>query len=282
MKIIFNERALKYSFEQHPETPYRVLNIYEKIKNDYDLLNDFHLIGKEEITGVHDISLYEKVKNGDFLDYDTPNNKSMFEYAVLSASASFYASELILRGEKSFSLMRPPGHHASKSSAGGFCYFNNIAIGVKNILEKNKKVSILDLDVHHGNGTEDIFLKEKNVIYISIHQTPLYPGTGKESLFNSYNFPVPEGISLDNYISKLKEIEKIIKDFSPDYLAISLGLDTLFSDPLGGLNLKVEDFYYIGKFIGSWGILFFIIFEGGYGKDVGSACREFLRGINEG
>ncbi|RLD15851.1 MAG: histone deacetylase [Caldiserica bacterium] len=280
MKVIYNFSSVKYEFSGHPESPSRIKIIYESLKDKFEIEEYSQGLDYEEILKVHTRDLFEKVKNGEFIDYDTPNNKEMFRYAVLSVGSALKCVEYLLKGERSFSLSRPPGHHALKDRAGGFCYFNNIGIAVNKILENGKKVLILDLDVHHGNGTEDIFLDRENVLYVSIHQSPLYPGTGLKNISNSYNFPLPPGTDIKTYMEKLEEIEKILKDFSPDYLAISLGLDTLDTDPLGGFALKWSDFYEIGKKIYSWGVPLFVVLEGGYGPDIGRACREFLRGVD--
>ncbi len=174
--------------------------------------------------------------------------------------------------------MRPPGHHAGKDELGGFCYFNNIAIAIKRALSGVKKAAILDLDGHHGNGTQDIFKSEKRVLYVSLHQSPLYPGTGLVSEDNCLNYPLKPGTNEEIYLPVLNEALEKIKDFNPQILGISLGLDSFRLDPLTGLNLGISTYRKIGEMISKLNIPDFAVLEGGYTSKLGECIYEFILG----
>ena len=142
--------------------------------------------------------------------------------------------------------MRPPGHHATKKNLGGFCYFNSIAIASLRAGEKCGKVAVVDFDCHHGNGTEDILLGRKDFLYLSLHQSPLYPGTGQKSMDNCINYPIPASTTPDEYISIFTEGLKAIAKFNPDLIAVSAGFDSYRLDPITNLNLELETYREIG------------------------------------
>ncbi|MCK4532128.1 MAG: histone deacetylase, partial [Candidatus Aenigmarchaeota archaeon] len=179
---------------------------------------------------------------------------------------------------KAFSLMRPPGHHAGKRTFEGFCYFNNIAIAVMKALKGVKKVGILDIDVHHGNGSQEIFLGNPNVIYVSLHQYGfIYPGTGKHSEGNCYNYPLENGAEEGEYLEKLWVGLEKIKKFNPDLIAVSVGFDTFEKDPLAGLKLKIETYSKISKMISELAKPKFAVLEGGYSKALPECVQSFLK-----
>ena len=137
-------------------------------------------------------------------------------------------------GETAFSLMRPPGHHATRTRVMGFCYFNNIAIASARFLadHPSKRIAIVDIDCHHGNGTEDFALGRDRIFYASLHQSPLYPGTGLESPMNCLNFPLPPFTEETPYLAALETACERIREFNPDILGVSAGFDTYEEDPL--------------------------------------------------
>ena len=280
MKLIYSDKFLGYKEKGHPEGPERLRAIIDFLKKKgVEEFIEPSPCSEEDLLLVHSEEHIRKVKENDFFDPDTPNIPGIYEYAILSAGSAIMASEFALNGEISFSLARPPGHHAGKNSIEGFCYFNNMAIAVKKLLLLDKKVAVLDLDGHHGNGTQEILKNEKNAIYVSIHQYPAYPGTGRTSFGNCYNFPLPPGVSEKKYMEKFKEAIGIIKDFSPDIIGISLGFDAHQHDPLLELPLKDSDYYLIGKEIGKLGINFFALLEGGYNTlTIGNSCYCFIKG----
>jgi len=280
MKVVFNNKCLEYQSLGHPESPQRVKLIYEELKKD----KQFEFVEpkeakEEDLMLIHDGELIESVKNNKVMDPDTPNMENIYYYASLSAGSAIAAAELALKEKYAFSLARPPGHHATKSRAGGFCYFNSIAVAVAYLLKQAKKVAILDIDVHHGNGTQDIFLSRKNIIFCSLHQVPLYPGTGLTSEKNCYNFPLSAGSNFAIYKEKLDiAISKII-EFHPDIFAVSLGFDTYKLDPLANIKLEILDYFQIGRIIKSLKLRTFFVLEGGYSNGIGKCAKEFFNGF---
>lgn len=207
---------------------------------------------------------------------------NIFHFAILSAGSAIEAALYSLDGEKTFSLMRPPGHHAMKDNLGGFCYFNNIAIAIMRVSRKVDKVAIVDLDCHHGNGTEDIFLGKKEIIYVSLHQSPLYPGTGLSSQKNCFNYPLAANTGAPLYLKTLdKALENVLK-FNPDLIAASMGFDTYKLDPIAGLSLEKDTYKQIGKMLSDLDRPLFSVLEGGYNtKDMPECVYQFLEGLGE-
>ena len=278
MKIIFSPQCLKYESPGHPESPLRVKLAYQFLKQKGLTFIEPAPCKEEDVLAVHSQGLLDAVQSGQFSDADTPNLKGIFEHASLAAGSAIQAQERALKGENAFSLMRPPGHHAGKDTIGGFCYFNNIAIAMKKALKKVKKGAILDLDCHHGNGTQDIFLGNERVLYVSLHQSPLYPGTGLESEENCLNYPLPAGTDGKRYLATLAQALKNIKAFDPELLGISLGFDTYREDPLTNFGLEIAAYRDIGALIKELSIAGFGVLEGGYSQRLGECILEFLSG----
>ncbi len=180
-----------------------------------------------------------------------------------------------------FSLMRPPGHHAGRDRVAGFCYFNNLALACGHLLKtgKAKRVAILDVDVHHGDGTESLVLGNEAIRFCSLHQFPLYPGTGAASRGNCENIPLPEGTDEDAYLSALEPALERLLRFTPDVLAVSAGFDTYKEDPLAGLKLDVKTYKRIGKLIAATKLPRFAVLEGGYADAMPKLVESFLDGF---
>ena len=281
MKIIFSKRCLEYQSPGHPESPERVGSSYLYLRQKgFEFLEPEECL-EEDILRVHARELLEEVRQERFFDLDTPALPGIFEYAKLSAGAAIKSAKLALRGEFAFSLMRPPGHHAGKNKLGGFCYFNNMAIAASRALkERMGKVAIIDFDCHHGNGTQDIFLGREDVLYLSLHQSPLYPGTGLESIKNCLNFPLPQGTGPKDYLKVFEEALSKVREFNPDLLSVSAGFDTYTEDPLTRINLEKETYQKIGCMIASLNKPSFALLEGGYSKDLRECIYQFLLGID--
>lgn len=281
MEIFFRKDLLEYREPEHPECPERleaIANFLEKKgKNQF---HSFQQIPESLLLEVHSQRLVNMVRNNTFFDPDTPNIQNIYTYACLSAGGAVAAAQSALDGKDACALIRPPGHHAGKDFLGGFCYFNNVAIAVQYCMKKVKKIAILDIDGHHGNGTEAVFKNVDNVMFISIHQYPAYPGTGLASFSNCYNFPVKPNTAFSDYRIFLVEAMGLIKRFAPDILGISLGFDTHLDDPLLQLRFVDSDYYHMAKMIAS-GIScpVFIVFEGGYDTvSIGNSFFCFLSG----
>ncbi len=248
----------------HPEQIARVSVIIENFKK----LNNKHILWKKPspiseniIKDTHDIDYINLVKNSfpnkgfSSLDGDTIISPGSKEATFDAAGSIITAIDGVQNKEfkNAFCSVRPPGHHCNQNKAAGFCILNNIAIGAQYLLNKYKynKIAIIDFDVHHGNGTQDIFYENKNVLFISTHQYPYYPGTGSEQekgkFNNIFNIPLPAGTNSDEYFNAFEFALKKLKEFKPEFVLISAGFDGHESDPLAQLKLKTEDFYNITK-----------------------------------
>ena len=190
-----------------------------------------------------------------FLDGDTvvsPGSKEATKDAVGSIIA---AIDGVLKKEfkNAFCAVRPPGHHAEKDKAMGFCIYNNVAVGANYLIKKYNysKVAIIDFDVHHGNGTQNIFYDNEKVLYISTHQYPYYPGSGSEKekgkFNNVLNVPLEAGTTAEEYLNAYENVLKKLKEFRPEFLLFSAGFDAHIDDPLAQLKLGSEDFYQLTK-----------------------------------
>lgn len=274
--MIFSEKCLSYHQPGHPESPERVRIIYEVLKKKGFKFYDCDYCSEEDLLLCHTRSLINSVKSGDFYDVDTPNLTNIFDYARLAVGGALKALEIAFSKGAAFSLLRPPGHHAGRNFLGGFCYFNNIAIAVR---KSGKRCAIIDIDCHHGNGTEDIFLGDKNVLYTSIHRNGFfYPGTGIESRENCINYPLRFPSEAD-WLRFFDELIEKVKEFNPDFIAVSAGFDAYEGDPIGNLGLKVETYEIIGKKVGEIKKPVLCVLEGGYSEKIGECVYNFLRGL---
>jgi acetoin utilization deacetylase AcuC-like enzyme len=277
MKIIYSPECLEYQSSGHPESPERVRAAHRLLRKDHTFAKPRPCSGKELLL-VHTQNLVDMVRNSRISDPDTPALPGMYRHACLSAGAALEAMRFALKGEKAFSLMRPPGHHAGRDFLGGFCYFNSIAVAVSKALLKAGRAAILDIDCHHGNGTQDIFLRNRDVLYISLHQSPLYPGTGLESQDNCINFPLPPGTREKQYLSVLRKALTRISEFRPGLVAVSAGFDTYRGDTISNLSLEKESYLKIGEAISSLEFPGFAVLEGGYSTELAECVKNFLSG----
>ena len=280
MKVFYSPECEKYWQEGHPEHPRRTKRSYELLQDRFDFVNA-EPAEESDILTVHAHELVNAVRQRKFLDADTPNLHGMFEHARLSAGGAIGAMKTALGNENSFSLMRPPGHHAGKKFLGGFCYFNSLAIAVKLALKNMDKVAIVDIDGHHGNGTQDIFLGDKNVLFVSLHQKNAFPVSGFASVKNCMNYPVMPGTKSDVYLDTLEKALDSVYEFEPDIVAVSAGFDTYKLDPLLELELEKETYYEIARMIKNVEKPCFAVLEGGYSPDLPKCIHEFLSGLRD-
>ncbi|MDC0972132.1 histone deacetylase family protein [Candidatus Pelagibacter sp.] len=250
--------------DSHPEKIDRV----KVVINNFKKLDNKDLIWKKpskfersllEITHNSEyINFVEKSfpeKGLSFLDGDTvvsPGSKDATSDAVGSIITAIDGVQN-KNFNNAFCAVRPPGHHAEKNKAMGFCIYNNVAVGANYLIDKYKlkKVAIIDFDVHHGNGTQDIFYDNEKVLYISTHQYPYYPGSGtnneKGKHNNVLNIPLPAGTTSEEYLNAYEFVLKKIKEFKPEFILLSAGFDAHKDDPLAQLQLESKDFYNITK-----------------------------------
>jgi acetoin utilization deacetylase AcuC-like enzyme len=279
MKIIFSEKCLEYRWPGHIEGPERVRKTFEFLERKYEF-SEPKPASLKDLLKVHSKEYVDLIKNaraGSYLDGDTPVPKNIYEYARLSAGGALLAAR-----KKGFSIMRPPGHHSGRNGKAlgvatlGFCYFNNIAIAVRNL---DLPTLILDIDGHHGNGTQEIFLGDPKVTFVSLHRYPHYPGTGLRSQSNCLNFPLsyPAGDSL--YLETLDKALSQVDVTLIEVVAISAGFDAHQGD-LASLGLSSEGYREIGRKVGALGKPTFGVLEGGYiGENMGRALHELIQGL---
>jgi acetoin utilization deacetylase AcuC-like enzyme len=217
-----------------------------------------------------------KYASHDF-DADTPAYPNIYEHALRSAGAAIDAGQTAVRGERAFSLMRPPGHHATRDRAMGFCYLSNVAIAALDALENGAaRVAIWDFDAHHGNGTEAIVADNPRIEFASIHQFPAYPGTGAKSFANIYNYPVAPYTDRAQHVDAAKRALENLLKFHPDLLLVSAGFDAYSGDPLVQMTLELEDFAKFGEWLRTIGIPTAAILEGGYSNELPELIDAFL------
>ncbi len=277
MKIFFSHRCLEYKQEEHPESPKRVKLIHKALaKYEFE---EAEPCGDSDLLLCHTKELINKVRHGKFCNIDTPALPRIYDFAKLAAGSAMQAAMHAIGGENAFSIMRPPGHHAGRNSLGGFCYFNNIAIAVKKALEKVDRIAIVDIDGHHGNGTQDIMTGNKDVVFVSLHQKNAFPVSGFVSDRNCYNYPLMPGTNGKHYMKIFIEALENIERFNPDLIAVSAGFDAYKNDPLLELNLDIETYFEIGDAIRQLGKPVFAVLEGGYSEDVGKCVYQFLKGL---
>ena len=250
--------------EGHPEKIDRVTVVIDNFRK----LDNKDLIWKKPINfdqdlliKTHSLDYINQVQksfpqNGfNFLDGDTvvsPGSKDATKDAVgsiLTAIQGVQNKDF----KNAFCAVRPPGHHAEKEKAMGFCIYNNVAVGANYLIEKYKynKIAIIDFDVHHGNGTQNIFYDNEKILYISTHQYPYYPGSGSEKekgkYNNIFNIPLEAGTTAVEYLNAYEHVLNKLKEFKPEFLLFSAGFDAHIDDPLAQLRLSSEDFYTLTK-----------------------------------
>jgi acetoin utilization deacetylase AcuC-like enzyme len=263
--LVYDESFLRHKTGRHPENPERLSRIIKAVQSDRLLWEGLTMIcpspaSENDLSSCHGNALIDHIRQlcqrGEpFVDLDTRISPESFEIARLAAGAAVAGVDSVMAGQEiqnAFALVRPPGHHATPNRAMGFCLFNNAAIAARYAQSRYgvERVLIVDWDVHHGNGTQDIFYGDDTVFYFSTHQYPFYPGTGSrgergDGRGENYtlNVPLDQGTPArthrEVFGQALASIEKV---FPPDFVIISAGFDAHFDDPLGGLLLEDTDF----------------------------------------
>jgi acetoin utilization deacetylase AcuC-like enzyme len=284
MKIITDERCTGYARASHPERPQRITTTVECLKNQTDLPLAWGApttVSDGQILRAHAPEVLARLQIPQDFDADTPFFENISAYARASVAAALDALEIARAGESAFSLMRPPGHHATHEHSMGFCYLNNIAIAaLESVTTGSKRVAVFDFDVHHGNGTEDILRNRDGLAFFSIHQHPCYPGTGAANAGNNcFNYPVAPSMPRETYRATLARALADLKKFSPDLVAVSAGFDAYARDPLAQGTLLAEDFYWLGQSLRAMDVPMFSLLEGGYSRDLPELIFTYLKGV---
>jgi len=290
-QIVYSKEFLKHDNAAHPENAQRLVVMMNEIKKApfYKELEfvEPELLSEEMLHGVHSDEMVWKIKemsshDESWVDMDTYVCKSDYETARLAAGGVVKLAKNVLGGkaDNAFGLVRPPGHHATSTRSMGFCLFNNIAIAANEISKKGKRVLVFDLDVHHGNGTQDIFYGRKDVLYQSFHLSPHYPGTGDIEEMGvgvgkgyTINAPLSHGNG-EVAVSKLLDeiFMPIARNFKPDIILVSSGFDSHHLDPLGGLKLSSNFFGEIISRLQNVQSKIVCTLEGGYNLDWIGKC----------
>ena len=292
--IIYDPVFLKHNQPGHPENAYRLESILTGLREKNLFLNLENIESRsaevDEISTCHTKEYINFVKEfcgkgGGYLDPDTYSNHYSYEAAIKAVGGSIDLTTSVINGKlkNGFALLRPPGHHALSNKSMGFCLFGNIAIAAKIALTQPRinKVAIVDFDVHHGNGTEALIGDDPNILFISSHQYPFYPGTGSineigngEAEGTVINIPFPAGVGDVGFRDVYETVVfPSIEQFKPDLILVSAGYDAHWDDPLANLSLSLTGFNWISQRliktadkICSGKIVFFL--EGGYNLEV--------------
>ena len=262
--VVKDNRYLQHSAGfAHPESPERLAAIYEMLDNPLMSWKFNHIEPREathkEIETIHSPSYVKFIASTAgqrcvFLDPDTATSPETYEIAKLAVGGVCNAIDEVMEGkvDNAFAFVRPPGHHAERDAAAGFCVFNNIAIGAMHAILKHdlKKILIVDWDLHHGNGTQHSFFNDPRILYFSTHQYPYYPGTGDLLEIGrgpgegyTVNVPLREGAGDASFVAIFRRIlQPVALEYKPDLILLSAGFDIYFQDPLGGMRVTPEGF----------------------------------------
>jgi acetoin utilization deacetylase AcuC-like enzyme len=285
VKIITDERCVGYHRTGHPERPQRISGSLEFLRGQKDLPIEWlepMTVPDELILRAHAPEHLARVTEAaEAFDGDTPAHPDIAQHARRSVGSALRALSCARSGQMSFSLIRPPGHHATRRRAMGFCYLNNIAIAVLEAIATGaRKVAVYDFDVHHGNGTEDILLNRAEAVFFSIHQSPCYPGTGTANVGkNCFNYPVAPGTPRPEYRRIFQRALNDLTAAGPDLIAVSAGFDAYARDPLADETLEAEDFHWLGESFRKLGVPVFSVLEGGYSSDLPKLIFAYLNGL---
>lgn len=280
MVIFHDPICAKYEALGHPEAPFRVVQTAAALRESHAdwIWRQPKAAADEDILRVHDVGYVRDVERGTAgFDADTPRYDDLGGHARRAAGSALDVMAAAIAGEKTFSLMRPPGHHALRDRAMGFCYFNNIAIAARAARSRGvERVAVWDFDAHHGNGTEALLSGVAGTMFVSIHQLPGWPGTGADSFDNIYNFPVPPYADASEHMTALAQSWQAVLLYKPEVVLVSAGFDAYVGDPITQMSLREEDFVTLGRWLGESGLPAGAILEGGYSRELPALVEGFL------
>jgi acetoin utilization deacetylase AcuC-like enzyme len=286
MVIITDERCMGYYSPGHVERPQRIRWTLERLRGQKDLRltwSEPMPVETATLERAHSKEHLGRLKAARYdFDSDTPAYPGIFDHARRSVGGGLRALKAARDGEIAFSLLRPPGHHAMRERAMGFCYLSSVAITTLEALATGVgRIGIFDFDVHHGNGTESILMNKPGVAYYSVHQYPCYPGTGTHNVGdNCFNYPVSPLTPRVEYRKVLGQALADLARFKPEVVAVSAGFDAYVRDPIAQELLEADDFHWIGAELRKLGLRVFSVLEGGYSEDLPELILAYLKGLD--
>jgi acetoin utilization deacetylase AcuC-like enzyme len=291
--VVYSPAHARHGVEGHPERPERLEAIVAALRaSDLELeWIEPRAASVEELRLVHTAGHVDRIASLDdragWIDADTYMVPGSYEIARLAAGGVLAAVERVLDGaaRAAFCAVRPPGHHAAPNRAMGFCLFNNVAIGARFAQRRRpggvERVMIVDIDVHHGNGTQEAFEGDPSALYLSTHRHPFYPGTGARGGGNVVNLPFPAGTRPEVFLAAYSDAaSRAIEQFRPELILMSTGFDAYEGDPIGGLELRPEHYFECTRLLASAGVPVVSALEGGYDLDGAARCAvEHVRAL---
>lgn len=280
MVIFHDPRCADYGSAARPEQPARVVASAAGLRARFP---DWTWIQPERATEeqlllAHTPVHLERLRHPPDFDADTPFFPGIYDHARRAVGAALAASDWAqTTGEPAFSLMRPPGHHATADTAMGFCYLNAIAVTALAARHAGVgRVAVWDFDAHHGNGTETLLQGRDGLMFCSVHQWPAYPGSGRASSGNCFNFTVAPNAPRSVHMNKLSESWAVVLGFRPDLVLVSAGFDAYAQDPITEMTLEKDDFAQLGLWLKSADLPVAAVLEGGYSRELPELLGAFL------
>jgi acetoin utilization deacetylase AcuC-like enzyme len=278
MIILHDPLCAEYGSHMRPEQPARVLRSAAHLQDAHPAWTwqKAAAAGESVLLAAHTPALLRRLQHTPDIDDDTPYFPGIYDHARRAVGAALATADLALAGQPAFALMRPPGHHCTRTQAMGFCYLNQVAIAALQAAAAGRRVAVWDFDAHHGNGTEDILRDRPSLLFASVHQHPGYPGTGTASFANCHNFPVAPHTPRAAHLDALARSWETVLAFKPDLVLVSAGFDAYAGDPITEMTLERDDFAVLGRWLRESALPAAAVLEGGYSPDLPHLIDAFL------